>query len=146
MYNTRRRMMKHLPLLIIFSFILLGSLSFWVFIFTHSQQTKNMQKVETKSYSCSKIVEEKSIIITNMQFSPSLLKIPRCSKVTFINQDKTDHWPASDIHPTHGIYPEFDPKRSLKPNEKWSFVFEKKGKWSFHDHLHPTTYGTIEVL
>jgi plastocyanin len=139
-------MNKHLLLLIIFSFILLGSLSFWIFIIsTRSPQAKNMQKLETKSYSCSKIIEEKEILITKMQYSPSLLTIPRCTKVTFINQDTTDHWPASDIHPTHGIYPEFDPKKALKPNEKWSFVFEKKGKWSFHDHLYPTTYGTIEV-
>lgn len=146
MYNTRRCMNKNLLLILIFSFIFIGSLSFWVFIFQRSLQLGNKQELKIKSYSCSKIIEEKTIIITKMQYSPSFLTIPQCTKVIFINQDTTDHWPASDIHPTHGIYPEFDPKRSIKPNEKWSFVFEKKGKWSFHDHLYPTINGTIDVL
>src|SRR5690348_17056124 len=78
-------------------------------------------------------------------FSSTDITIKQGEKVEFENTGKKDHWPASNIHPTHTVYSEFDPKRGIKPGETWSFVFEKEGAWRFHDHLFPQFTGTITV-
>lgn len=68
--------------------------------------------------------------------------------IRFVNKDdrKKDMWPASDAHPNHTIYPEFDPDRAIAPGSSWSFTFTKKGSWAYHDHLKSSCGGTITVL
>lgn len=88
------------------------------------------------------------VTVINMedgQFNPSKVFVKQNDVVSFNNVGKEDHWPASDIHPTHTIYPEFDPKKGIKPSEKWQFKFEKAGVWRFHDHLNPAISGEITV-
>ena len=78
-------------------------------------------------------------------FSPSSINIKQGETVVFKNNGIRDHWPASAIHPTHQVYPEFDPKKVVVPVDSWSFTFTKKGSWRYHDHLSPTFTGTINV-
>lgn len=85
------------------------------------------------------------IRITKDGFSPSLLTILQGDTVKFINAGKELHWPASDIHPTHQIYPEFDPKKGIAPGQSWSFTFSRVGSWRMHDHLFPENLGRITV-
>ncbi len=87
-----------------------------------------------------------TVTISDTGFSPSHLTIKVGETVTFKNIGTTEHWPASDIHPSHEIYPEFDPKQSLAPGESWSFRFEKPGVWRMHDHDDATLVGSITVL
>ena len=92
-------------------------------------------------------VPQNAIQITfeNGTYSPNVITIKLNQTITFINQSATDIWPASNIHPTHGIYPEFDPKKPVKQGNSWSFTFTKVGTWRFHDHLQPQITGTIIV-
>lgn len=97
-----------------------------------------------------KLFQEKSnsqvkILMKDKSFEPDMITIKKGDRVTFVNSDNKSHWPASDIHPIHGIYPEFDPKRPIKRGESWSFTFSKVGHWRFHDHITPSTTGTIIV-
>lgn len=85
------------------------------------------------------------INMTDDGFSPSTVNIKQGETVVFKNNGIRDHWPASAIHPTHQVYPEFDPKRPIVPGNYWSFTFDKKGIWRYHDHLNPTFFGTINV-
>lgn len=78
-------------------------------------------------------------------FEPTNLELKKDQKVCWVNNDTINRWPASNIHPTHEIYSEFDPKRGLTPGETWCFVFDKPGIWKFHDHLVPELVGTITV-
>jgi plastocyanin len=80
---------------------------------------------------------------TENGFEPSRLLIQRGDTVTFVGS--VEFWPASDSHPTHGLYPAFDADRALVPGERWSFTFDKPGVWKFHDHLSPGVTGTILV-
>jgi len=89
--------------------------------------------------------ESFDVELTDKGFRPTALTIRQGDTVTFQNAGKFPHWPASDIHPTHGIYPEFDPKQEIKPEESWDFRFEKAGIWKFHDHMYPDSTGTITV-
>lgn len=86
-----------------------------------------------------------TIHIDEKGFSSTDITIKQGEKIIFENTGKKDHWPASNIHPTHSIYSEFDPKKGIKPGESWSFVFDKAGSWRFHDHLFPEFTGTITV-
>lgn len=89
--------------------------------------------------------EAHQILATQNGFEPDEIEIDLGDTVIFINQDQKDRWPASNIHPTHVIYPGFDSKKEVKPNEIWQFKFEEPGNFKFHDHLIPQFTGTIEV-
>lgn len=79
-------------------------------------------------------------------FEPSTLTVEKGTTVIFRNDEIKDRWPASDPHPAHVIYPEFDPKVPIKSADQWLFVFDKVGEWKFHDHLYPEFQGTIKVV
>ena len=78
-------------------------------------------------------------------FTPDPITVTKGTKVCWKNDDTINRWPASNIHPTHEIYPEFDPKRQLLPGETWCFVFSKVGIWRYHDHVSPDLGGTVNV-
>ncbi|MBI3290513.1 cupredoxin domain-containing protein [Candidatus Microgenomates bacterium] len=83
--------------------------------------------------------------MTPKAFIPNEVTVDQNSTIIFINQDEIPRWPASNIHPTHELYPEFDPKHEVKPGESWNFKPKKAGAWQFHDHLDPHIRGTITV-
>ena len=85
------------------------------------------------------------IRMTPAGFEPKNIAIARGTTVTFVNEDARDRWPASAIHPTHDIYPEFDPLAGILPSASWSFTFNDAGIWRMHDHLIPNFTGTITV-
>ncbi len=90
--------------------------------------------------------EEKTTIVMNDNgFEPKDITIQKDTTVVFVNNDSKDRWPASNIHPTHGIYPEFDPQKPVASGKSWQFVFDKAGVWKFHDHILPHMKGTITV-
>lgn len=80
------------------------------------------------------------------KFVPNTLTVQRGDRVIFVNQDTEPRWPASNLHPTHGIYPEFDPQESVPPGGSWNFVFDQAGDWKYHDHLIPSLRGIIRVV
>ncbi len=85
------------------------------------------------------------IRLTESGFIPQETTINKGETIKFSTELKTQFWPASDLHPTHGLYPEFDPQQPIEPNSTWSFKFEKTGTFRFHDHLQPFYRGTINV-
>ena len=78
-------------------------------------------------------------------FLPSEISVAKGETVIFTTTRKKQFWPASNLHPTHQIYPEFDPKRPVEADGSWSFKFDKAGRWRYHDHLAPNLTGTIIV-
>lgn len=89
--------------------------------------------------------KEYEVRLTPSGFSPNILKIGRGSTVTFKSDTGEMFWPASNFHPTHEIYAEFDPKKPLEPTDYWSFTFNEVGTWRYHNHLNPSIVGTIVV-
>ena len=85
------------------------------------------------------------ITLTDEGFRPAKLHINLGDTVTFRTTRDRAFWPASNLHPTHTIYSEFDPMRPLDPDETWSFIFTKEGEWGFHDHINSAYKGTITV-
>jgi len=87
-----------------------------------------------------------TIEVSKDGFSPNEVTILKGDVVFFISTGEEAHWPASNIHPTHEIYSEFDSRKPIKVGEEWSFRFNKEGQWTFHDHLNPQFTGVITVL
>ena len=96
---------------------------------------------------------ENTVEITSSGFSPNTLTINVGDTVTFVNKDTASHWPASGVHPTHTVYPEsggcigstFDACKGLAQGGTFSFKFNQKGTWGYHDHLNSGLTGTIIV-
>ena len=85
------------------------------------------------------------IMRTDTGFVPSEVTIKKGDIVLWKNESSDYDWPASDLHPTHALYPEFDPLRPIAPGSDWSFKFDKVGVWKFHDHIRANKVGTVTV-
>lgn len=91
------------------------------------------------------VTHEVAIVLTDRGFEPQELTIQEGTMVTFSTTLDRPYWPASDAHPSHTNYPEFDPRHALSPQESWSFTFNNAGIWNFHDHLRSYFSGTVRV-
>lgn len=102
---------------------------------------------ETSSVSNSEPQGEPDVTIvrTNSGYEPSEITIKKGDIVAWTNESSEFHWPASDLHPTHGIYPEFDPLKPIAPGDVWKFKFDEVGVWKFHDHIRANKVGTVTV-
>jgi plastocyanin len=101
-----------------------------------------------------------SVEMSSSGFSPSSLTINSGDTVTFLAVDDSDRWPATDIHPSHKLYPGsdiqkcfsgedmadiFDSCGIISEGDGYSFTFNEIGIWSYHDHKAPSKKGTIVV-
>ena len=101
-------------------------------------------------------IETVTVTYTDSGFSPQNVEIAIGSTVNFVNKSTIPLWVASDPHPEHTDYPEFDTPKVTgdmpRLGEDFSFTFEKTGTWKYHSHaasgdvspvaVHP---GTITV-
>jgi plastocyanin len=87
----------------------------------------------------------RTIIFNSTSYSPSILSISSGEKVTFKNESDKNMWPASDPHPAHTNFSDFDSKGVIAPGGIYEFVFEKTGTYTYHDHRTPSIKGIIIV-
>ncbi len=81
---------------------------------------------------------------TDDGFDPPRLEVAVGQQVRFVNLSESSKlWPASNIHPTHEILPEFDAGRPMETDEVWAFTFHSRGFWRFHNHMAPGHSGLI---
>jgi plastocyanin len=86
-----------------------------------------------------------TVRMTDSGYSPKVLKIKQGQTVEFVNDSKTDYWPASDPHPTHTDYPGFDAQKTILPGKSWDFTFNRTGTYGYHNHLAPETHAEIVI-
>ena len=101
----------------------------------------------------------RTIEMSSSGFNPRTIEINQGESVIFLNTGTASHWPASDIHPTHKVYPGsdikkcgssesvriFDSCKGLSSGESYIFTFTERGNWAYHDHLRPSMKGIIIV-
>ena len=85
------------------------------------------------------------IIRNNEGYEPADVSVRVGDTVMFKNDSDSFHWPASNVHPTHSIYSDFDPREPVAPGDTWSFTFTRAGTWGFHDHIRANLTGRIVV-
>lgn len=89
---------------------------------------------------------EHILTLTKKGFEPNTLVIRQHDKVIFRTERGVPFWPASNNHPEHSIYSEFDPKGRVMEDAQWIFAFDRMGNFKYHDHLSANDTGTIIVL
>lgn len=78
-------------------------------------------------------------------FSPETVSLKAGGRLTINNKSNVNMWPASNDHPTHKLYPEFDSLKPILPGESYTLILSKAGTWGYHDHLQPTIKGQIVI-
>ena len=86
------------------------------------------------------------IVFTEEGFSPATVTVTEGDTVIFKNKTSQPFWPASNVHPTHTNFPDFDPRQPVSPSDSWSFTFTKAGTYKYHDHIVSTFEGEITVV
>ncbi len=94
----------------------------------------------------SAVEENHTITLSDNGFYPDEITIKKGEALRFVTKRDKAFWPASNLHPTHEIYPEFDSKKPVPSAGEWSFRFDKAGQWKYHDHLFANAIGKIIVL
>ena len=119
--------------------VILISIIAYVFLKTNTAPSNTQQEV---------ILSEPAVTIVRTEngYEPKDVTIKKGDIVLWTNESEEFHWPASDLHPTHGIYPEFDPLKPIAPGDEWKFKFDKVGVWKFHDHIRANKTGTVTVI
>ena len=92
---------------------------------------------------------------TDAGFNPQTLTISKGQTVRFMNNGTGSVCPASDIHPTHSLYPQksasdclgssFDACHGLKSREFYDCKFDSTGTWGCHNHLRANQKCSIVV-
>ena len=79
-------------------------------------------------------------------FTPDTIRIKKGDTVLFENVPGKQASIASNEHPAHLLYPEFDQyKTNQRGKTEFRFTFDKVGTWKYHDHLNSTMTGTVVV-
>ncbi len=66
-------------------------------------------------------------------------------KIYFYNASSHDLWLASDPHPSHTSYPEFNSGKVILPGSYFEFIFTKAGKYTYHNHLKPEQTMKLKI-
>ena len=130
---------QHIFIVLIIIFLLSGA--FLLFSFGTGEQKNSIQATLLGDNP-----REYGIELREDGFHPKERTVQKGDMVTFKTTRDKPFWPASNVHPTHGIYPELDPQEPVNPSSSWSFAFLESGRWKYHDHLYPIYTGTIFVV
>lgn len=140
--------MKKILLIILISLLILGVGIYFFYNNQKSQETNNpvsQQKNQTQKES-SVVKTGKTVEITyeNNAFSPQNVTINSGDTVKFVVKNGLVQV-ASNPHPTHTGYADFDSLVTLKAGQTYEFTFTKTGSFGFHNHLKQSEMGTIFV-
>lgn len=136
-------MKKPIQILFIMGVFLLILFGGWKLSSTSSGPAPTQPSTTTETLPEGEVVAE--VLMGEDGYEPNTVTLKAGQAVRFVNKSSGNRWPASNIHPTHELYPEFDPKKELKPGETWTFTFHNKGTWRMHDHIFSYMKGIITV-
>lgn len=103
-------------------------------------------KAEKKDASSNSAKAVATVSYDGSKFTPHTVNIKKGETVTFINNSTGAMSVATDPHPTHTIYPEFDQyKTAMRGQKEFTFTFDKVGSWKFHNHLNANATGIVTV-
>jgi len=155
---------KNIILVLVILVIIVGAYLFWsnktqapVVIQNSEKVNQQIESPPAENVLGNQTVHE--VIYTDEGYSPKEITINLGDTVLWKNQSSRGSWVGSAMHPTHVIYsgtslqehcPDlenvtFDECKSSQPGESWSFTFNKKGTWRYHNHVKSSHSGTVIV-
>lgn len=98
-----------------------------------------------------------TVTLTDNGFTPQHITIKKGGTVTWVNESDGNMWVGSAMHPTHTAYDgttlsehcddvtgtSFD---QCKNSDRYSFTFDKVGKWNYHNHSASSQFGSVTVV
>jgi len=70
------------------------------------------------------------------KFLPNVIGVKAGTTVTWINKDTDNHWVASDPYPKDDKLASLN-SMAIQPKASYSYTFNTKGTFTYHDDLHP---------
>ena len=102
--------------------------------------------------------EEHTVNYSSAGYTPREITIKVGDTVNFVNTDGSAVWTATDVHPTHTLYPGSDIKKCFDKSGEvpfdqckretsgtYSYTFMEVGSWSYHNHVMAGHGGKIIV-
>lgn len=86
----------------------------------------------------------KTVELNASGFNPQTLTIESGTRIVWVNKSGADGSVNSDNHPTNLLFPFLNLGR-FSSNTSVSVLFEKSGKYTYHNALNPDQKGTIVV-
>ena len=111
---------------------------------TKNNQVNQNQTTQKQTPTPAKTVEGKDITVTNKGFEPQTITIKKGQRIVWTNKSGTEVNVSSDVHPTHLLFP-FLNLGNFNDGSSVSVVFEKSGKYTYHNHFDTSQTGTITV-
>lgn len=142
---------RMMAILIIGGVILIGAMLLFTVAFQNQSKqpkgtTPQISPQSQQQTPPSQLPVSAEVTITKDSFVPQAIQVKKNTQITFTNTDSKPHWIASDPHPMHNSLTGFDSKKALGKNDSFSFLFEKSGTFTYHDHLNPfILQGTVIV-
>lgn len=81
---------------------------------------------------------EVTIKLSGIQFNPQNIKVSKGTRITWVNDETTEHYINTDSHPAHTYYPAQNSKL-LKKGEQFSLVFDMSGIYPYHCSAHASS-------
>lgn len=111
---------------------------------TKNNQVNQNQTTQKQNPTPAKTIEGKEVAVTNTGFEPQTITIKAGQRVVWTNKSGASVTVNSDSHPTHLLWP-FLNLGQFADGSSVSVVFEKAGKYTYHNHLNPSQTGTVIV-
>ena len=89
--------------------------------------------------------KEIEVSYTDNGFNPIIAIVEQGATVKFTNDSRITMWVASNPHPDHSAYSNFNSKTAVPPGAAYSFTFTKIGSWKYHNDTATSHTGTITV-
>jgi plastocyanin len=116
-----------------------------VFLFLNNKNnSKTVQQANAPQPTQAKQVKEANVTVTNSGFDPATINIKAGTTVVWINKSGQNATVNSDIYPNNLLW-SFLNLGEFDNNSNVSVVFEKSGKYTYHNQLSPNQKGTIVV-
>lgn len=99
---------------------------------------------------------EETVRYTDSGFNPREVSVDTGDTVRFVNESSQSMWVASDRHPTHTQYDGTSLRQhcaedadrvfdQCQSGDTYTFIFEKSGEWSYHNHDRASDGGVVKV-
>lgn len=90
------------------------------------------------------VAKENKITLTSDGFEPKSITVKVGEEVVWLNKSGAVATVNSAQHPTHLVYPKLNLGK-FEDSGELKLVFDKAGKYNFHNHLNASQFGTVVV-
>lgn len=87
-----------------------------------------------------------NIIYTNSGYTTDYIEVSIGTPIFFWNRSNLPMWTASDPHPIHTDFSEFDSRRAYMSGSVYIYRFKTTGTYTYHNHDKSNHRGIIRVI